>query len=190
MALGEALAVVVHDERAVEPGGDGITEGAIEQNLAGSGFEQVGAADDFGDAHGVVIDDAGELVAGQAVAPPDDEVAEVNAAGEGLRAEVLVVEGDDFAVRNAEAPVEVVGVAVGDGRQRTGGAADAGIDGLVVGVVGCAAGCAFVGRGGGGGEVFARAAAGIEEAAEEQATPGVDVDVAALTLEIRLTGTA
>ncbi len=190
MPLGEALAVVVNDERAVEPGGDGIAEGAIEEDLTGGGLEQVGAADDFCDAHGVVIDDAGELVAGQAVAAPDDEVAEVDAGGEGQRAEVEVVEGDDFAVGDAEAPVEVVGNAVGDGRQGTSGPTGSWIDGLVLGVRGCVARGAFMGRGDGGSEVLSRAAAGIEKAAEEQATPGVDVGLAALTLKIGLAGTA
>lgn len=186
MALGEAAAVVVDDELAVEPCGDGIAKGAVEEDLAGGGFEEVGAANDFSDAHGVVVDDTGELVAGNAVAPPDDEVAEVDSSGKALRAEVFIMKGDDLAGRDAEAPVEAEGVGVGNGWQSVGGPAGTGIDRLVVEV----AGGAFMGRGGGGGEVFARAAAGIEVAAEEQSTPGVNVGLAALALKIRLAGAA
>ena len=47
-----------------------------------------------------------------------------------------------------------------------------------------------MGRGEGGGEVFAGAVAGVQEAAEEQAPPGIDVGGVALALEIRRAGTA
>jgi hypothetical protein len=60
-----------------------------------------------GDAHGVVVDYAGELVAGDSVLAPDEEVAEVFAGGERLRAEVEVFEGDGLAVGDAEAVVGV-----------------------------------------------------------------------------------
>ncbi len=105
VALGEAFAFVVGEQRAVVPGGWPKFERAIEQKLAGGGFEQVGSADDFGDAHSGIVDDAGELVGGHAVATPDEEVAEVVSGEELLRAEVLIVERDGFAVGNAEAPV-------------------------------------------------------------------------------------
>ena len=39
----------------------------LQRDLAGGGFEQVAAAYDFRDAQGGVIDDTGELVAGQSV---------------------------------------------------------------------------------------------------------------------------
>ena len=39
-----------------------------------------------------VVDYAGELIAGEAVLAPDEEVTEVFACGEGLRAEVAVFE--------------------------------------------------------------------------------------------------
>ena len=85
--------------------GGGKAERALEKDLASGGFEQVGAANDLGDALVGVVDDAGELVAGQADvgrivgewAAPDEEVAEGilgwtagGSAGEGLRAEVAV----------------------------------------------------------------------------------------------------
>ncbi len=180
MALGEAASVVVHDERAVEPRGVGIAQRAVEQDLAGGGLEEVRAANDLRDAHGVVIDHAGELVAGDSVAAPYDEVAEVDAGDEALGAEVEVVEGDHLAWGDAEAPVKAERMALGDGRERIFGSAGAGVDGFVV----VAGGGGFMGRGEGGGEVFAGAVAGIKEAAEEQAAPGLDVGAVALALEV------
>ena len=82
-----------------------MPESAIEQNLARGRLEQVGAAHHFRDAHGRVVGHAGELIAGNAVAPPDDEVAEVHAGHKTLRTEIQVDELDHLAVGNAEAPV-------------------------------------------------------------------------------------
>ncbi len=93
VAFGEADALRVAEEVGVEVGGSGEVEGALEEDLAGGGFEEVGSADYFGDLGGCVVDYAGELVAGEAVVvagavrfTPDEEVAEVLACGEGLRA--------------------------------------------------------------------------------------------------------
>ena len=43
----------------VEVGWGGKAQGALEEDLAGSGFEEVAAADYFGDAGVGVVDDAG-----------------------------------------------------------------------------------------------------------------------------------
>jgi hypothetical protein len=190
MSLCEAAAIVVDNELAVEPGGEREAEGAVQENLSGGGLEQVGAADDFRDAHEVIVDDAGELVAGDAVATPDDEVAEVDACGEAQRAQVLVVEGDDLAVGDTEAPVEAEGVGVWNGGQAIGRAAGAGIDRLIVGVGGRFSWGGFMRRGEGGGEILAGTAAGVEVAPIEESLPGVSIDGAALALEIGLAGAA
>lgn len=81
--------------------------------MAGGGLEEVAASDDFGDGCEGVVDNAGELVAGQADVrgvggkglAPDEEVAEVNARGEGLRAGMEVDEGDGGVVGDAETVV-------------------------------------------------------------------------------------
>jgi len=86
VALGQADTVGVADEIAVEVGGRWVAEGALEKDLAGSGLEEVAAADDFGDMGEGVVDYAGELVAGEADVrgvggegrAPADEVAEVD----------------------------------------------------------------------------------------------------------------
>ena len=59
VALGEADAVLVGEELGVEVGGRGEVEGALEEDLAGGGFEEVAAADYFGDLHVCVVDYAG-----------------------------------------------------------------------------------------------------------------------------------
>ena len=49
MALGQAEAVGVAHEVGVEVGGCGVVEGSLQEDLAGRGFEEVAASDDFGD---------------------------------------------------------------------------------------------------------------------------------------------
>lgn len=109
VTFGEAFTIGTGDQRAVIPGRRFQFQGAIQQNLPRRGLEEIGAADDFSDPHGGVIDDAGELVGRHTVAPPDEEIAEVAARNELLRTEMVIVNGDDFAVGNAEAPVETGG---------------------------------------------------------------------------------
>jgi hypothetical protein len=90
VALGQALGVLVEEQITVVPGRGCQGESAGEQDLAGGGLEQVGAADDFGNAHGGVIHDHGELVGRHVVATPDEKVAKVAASDEALGAEVAV----------------------------------------------------------------------------------------------------
>jgi len=113
VALGEADAVAVAHEVAMEVGRGGVVECALEKDLAGRGLEEVAAADDFGDVGEGVVDDTGELVArkadvggigGEGLAP-DEEVAEVGGGGEGLRAGAEIGEGDGGVVGGAEAVV-------------------------------------------------------------------------------------
>ena len=160
VAFGEALAVVVEHERGVVVGGRGVAEGAEEEELAKGGADEIGAADDFGDAELGVVDGAGELVAGGVVFAPDEEVAEVAAGDGALGAAAGVGEKDFFAVGDAEAPVD--GDFFAEGRERgVGGRAELGrVNGFVVGG----------GRGGGfvrGGnrieDIAARAGAGEDE---------------------------
>jgi len=181
VALGEADALLVAEQCGVEVGDGRQVEGALEKDLAGGGLEQVGAADDFGDALVGVVDDAGELVTGQADiggvggewAAPDEEVAKGffrcaggASCGEGLGAEVGVEEADGLAVGDAEA-------VVGGGKNlRCGrcGAAAAVVDGFVVGV---RVGVGVLVRGeGGAGEVAAGAGAGVDVAGGEELLEG------------------
>jgi hypothetical protein len=59
VAFGEANAVLVSEELGVEVDGGGEIEGALEEDLAGGGFEEIAAADYFGDLGVGIVDDAG-----------------------------------------------------------------------------------------------------------------------------------
>jgi len=62
-------------------------------------------------AHGRIVDRAGKLVAGTAVAPPDHKIAEVLARHKALRAKVAVDETQSLRQsRHAEAPFGALGV--------------------------------------------------------------------------------
>jgi hypothetical protein len=110
VALGEASAVLVREQLGVEVNGRWEVEGALKEELAGSGFEKVAAADYFGNLHVCAVGGAGELVAGEAgvrrvVAKgfaPDKEVAKVFACGKGLgtRLRSVKVTGAPSGTRN------------------------------------------------------------------------------------------
>src|SRR6185437_14604111 len=98
----------IHDQVAVEPCGRPQRERAVEQNLARSGFEQVRAAHYFGDGHCRIVGYAGKLIAGQAIAPPHDEIAEIDAGDEALRSQVGIRKLYRFAIGYEESPVDSV----------------------------------------------------------------------------------
>ena len=52
-------------------------QGSIEKDLASSGLEQVFATDDFRDGHGGIIHDDSELIGGQIIVTPNDEISEI-----------------------------------------------------------------------------------------------------------------
>jgi len=217
VALGEPTALLVDNQVAMEPVWVAVAEGAIEEDLPGCGFQQVGAADYLCNAHGEVVGYAGELVAGATTTPgmwirlwrpristprtwgrswgplastprtwtrpwgprafsaPDEEVTEINSGDEALWAEVRVVEFDEFAIGDAEAPVEAAG-SVGElGGEReiedaipsAGRSAGARIYRLILQLVAPDAWIAgvFVGSAECGGEVLAGAAAWVDESA-------------------------
>jgi hypothetical protein len=60
----------------------------LQQDLASGGAEKVGSADDFGDLHGGIINYDGELVSGNIISTPYEEVTEVAACRVALRAEM------------------------------------------------------------------------------------------------------
>ncbi|CDN45959.1 hypothetical protein BN871_JT_00040 [Paenibacillus sp. P22] len=75
MALGQPLAVRSHQQRNMGEPGRGEAERFIEQQLAGSGVQQIAAAQHIRHAHQGIVHRYGQLVAEDAVRPPDDKVA-------------------------------------------------------------------------------------------------------------------
>ena len=76
VALGELAAVRAQHQRVMREVRRRGTERAEQQQLAGRVGQVVVAADDVRDAHVAVVDDRGEVVAGDAVRAHDDEVAD------------------------------------------------------------------------------------------------------------------
>ena len=80
-------------------------EGAIQEQLAAGGGQEIRAANDFSDLHFSVIHRAGELIAGKIVSSPDKEVSKIATSSLFMRAESFIVEADFLSVWNAKAPV-------------------------------------------------------------------------------------
>ena|SRR5436190_1689536 len=77
VAFGEARAGFISEERAMAKLWWSQAKRAVEQQLAGGGFEEVFATHDFGDLHRGVINDYCELVSRDAVVPPNYEITEI-----------------------------------------------------------------------------------------------------------------
>jgi len=108
-ALGEALPCGVADQRRVAPCGRLPAERLVEQDLPRGAREQVFAANHLGDLHRMVVGHDGQFVGGEIVAPPDDEVAEVDAGRPTHGAAESVVKLDRAAVGHAESPGHATG---------------------------------------------------------------------------------
>src|SRR3984885_6261271 len=182
MPLGEALALRVFHQGAVIPERRLEAQRLVEKHLAGGGPEEISAADDLRDAHGGIVDYAGELIGRYAVAPPDQEVSEVVAGDEALGSEVLVMKFDGASIGYSEAPVDAGGgvLVLAFARswrvwQRPAGS----------GIVGALVVFIFVRSADHRGEVFAAAPAGIEISAITEGAPGGEIVVAALALAVR-----
>jgi hypothetical protein len=112
VSFGEADARLVCDQRAVIEFGRGETEDLVEQQLASGRFKQVLATDNFGDGHGGIVDDNGELIGGEVIVTPNDEIPEIAAGDEMLWAKSKIDEGNGFAIRNLKTPIDRGGITV------------------------------------------------------------------------------
>ena len=102
--LGQLVAVGVQHQGQVQVARGGQAQRALQQDLARSGVEQVGAADDVGDALVGVIHHHRQLVGPVAVGATQDEVADLG--GQVLLVAPLqaIVEADPEAVGYPQAP--------------------------------------------------------------------------------------
>jgi len=149
VAFSEADAALIGEEGAMAEGRGLPGEGLVEEELAGGGTKQIGAADDFGHAHEGVVDHAGQVVGGEAVMTPNDEVPEIDSGDEALGAAGDVMELDGRTIRNAEPPID----SGAGGFGAVWGAADAGVDGVII---------AGVGSGEGAEDIVSGARAGVD----------------------------
>ena len=106
MAFGEADAVFICHQGAVVEGWGRELEGFIKKELARGGEKEIRAANHFGDLHGGIVESAGELVGGEIIMTPDEEITEVVSRDAFLGAEMAIVEFDGFSLGHAEAPTD------------------------------------------------------------------------------------
>jgi hypothetical protein len=83
------------------------TEGAIQQDLASGGLEEIVASDYFCDLHGGIVHDHSQLIRGKAIMAPDYEIAEIPAGNEFLRTVETIREANGFAIGNVETPIDI-----------------------------------------------------------------------------------
>lgn len=178
MTFGEALAVFIRHYGTVIPEGNSEPERAVKQNLARCGLQQVSSPNDFGNAHSSIIDYACKLVRRYAVAPPNEEVAEIVSRDKLLRTKVLVVKLDCLGVGNAEAPIHALPRGILYCRHLLLRSASTRIVRFLVLV--------FMWSAGGQREIFARAFAGIEEPSVEQFSPSGQIVFTPFALRVGL----
>ena len=161
IALGEAAAVFVADERVVEIAWLRQVEQFLQQPLDGSRRAQVDAANDDRYATRGIVDNAGEMVGREGVLARQDRVADVGGGPGEARTVGLAPAGDAADARDRGGGIEPPAVGCG---------------GAARGVVGLAAagpriGCAGVAMGGGerGGDIGAGAEAWVDQLCVTQA---------------------
>ena len=81
-----------------------MPERAIQQDLPRGAHEQIRPTHDFRDLHLRIIHHARELISRNVIIAPDHEVAEIFARDKSLFAEIFIMKGDAFTIRNAETP--------------------------------------------------------------------------------------
>ena len=81
------------------------SQGSIQQNLAGGGFQQICAANDFGNLHGGIVNYYRQLVRGNIIFSPDDEIAEIFAGHHSLRTQMQIGKRNFFAIGDAKTPI-------------------------------------------------------------------------------------
>lgn len=84
------------------------SERPIEQELPRGGAKQIRTANHFRDSHRGIIHDDGELVRGNSIVPPNQEIAKILPGFKSLQAKSAVMEGDYFTVVHLETPIQSV----------------------------------------------------------------------------------
>ena len=109
MPLCEALSGLVAHQLAVEILERSVSEGALQEDLARSGAQQVFASDDFSYPHLLVINDNRELICGHVITTPHDKISEITARDELLWTKPPINERDRLVIGHAEPPIQPCG---------------------------------------------------------------------------------
>src|SRR6185369_8341373 len=88
-------------------GGGLQAERLVEQELASRRSQQISPAHHFGNAHGGVVHDYGQLIGGHIVVSPDHKIAKLFSSDESLRPLGAVNKGNRFAIGHEESPVDL-----------------------------------------------------------------------------------
>ncbi len=183
VAFREPDSIRVSQQFAVEIVGRLVSQSADQEQLPRCGLQEIGAAHDFRDSHGSVIDCYRELIRGNVIAPPNQKVAEIPPSQVAARSQMQVCKFDGLGIGNAKAPVRSGRVG---GRKRSGivaCTARSWIERLVVVVVVVVAIVIWSARR--LREIFTRATAWVNEPTLAQAAPRLSIVRPALALEVR-----
>ncbi|PYY01283.1 MAG: hypothetical protein DMG63_03730 [Acidobacteria bacterium] len=145
---------------------------SVNQHLPGRGLQQIRASNNLSDFHRSIIDNDGQLICRNIVAPPDQKITEVFSGDVLLRTKIYILEDNLLTLRHAEPPIDTR--RTGESKCICATTASARIDGLVVGVI--------VWSSSNFSNVFARASARVDGAGIAQLAPGFEIKVPALTL--------
>ena len=178
MPLGQAYPVFIAHQIAVIKLRWPQAEGTIQKYLPCRRLQEIGAADNFRDPHLGIVDHDSELICGNIIATPDDEVAEVAPRNETLWTQMRVGKADFFAVGHAESPVCTCGRRRWSGMRLVARDWPAGsrIDRFIIQIIGRAH-CL--------GNFPAGTSTGIDQSALMQILPGGQIACSPLALRIR-----
>src|SRR5215471_20608064 len=98
-----AYQVAVIEVRSRKP------ERSVKKNLPCSGRQEVRTPHDFGNPHSRIVDDHGQLVSRNIIAPPNDEVSKITPSDQALWAEMHIGEANPLAVGHSKPPIHSLG---------------------------------------------------------------------------------
>jgi hypothetical protein len=104
--LGQADTFGVGDQWTMIKPGSEPPERAINKQLAGGRLEQIFATDHFGDLHGRVVHDHGQVVSGQIIMAPDYKVSEIGSGNKLLWSVMGIDKGNTLCVGDPKTPID------------------------------------------------------------------------------------
>jgi len=107
MPLRQAHACIIGNQGAMEEPWHLQIQSPVKQQLAGGRFEQVFAADNFGNGHRSIVHNYGELIGRQTVVTQNNEITKIAAGDEFVGPRATIEKRDRFAIRDLKAPIDV-----------------------------------------------------------------------------------